>query len=77
MTTSAAQVHLKGVLLLVVASAVPAAQKATAQQNKNGAAQQSTVPASPMAADAQQSFEVATIKPATEPIEWELHHREP
>ena len=64
MTTSVARVDLKGGILLAVALAVPASRNAIAQQNINGAAQQSIVPASPMAADAHPSFEVATIKPA-------------
>ena len=64
MTTSVTRVGLKGAILLAVALAIPAARRATAQQNKKVATQQSTVPASPMAADAHPSFEVATIKPA-------------
>jgi uncharacterized protein (TIGR03435 family) len=64
MTSSVARVDLRGAILLVVALAAPAARNAIAQQNIDGAAQQSIVPASPMAADAHPSFEVATIKPA-------------
>lgn len=64
MTTNIARVDLRRATLLAVALAVPAARNAVAQQNINGAAQQSIVPMSPMAADAYPSFEVATIKPA-------------
>ena len=64
MTTSVALVDLKRAILLAVALALPAARNTIAQQNTNGAAQQSIVPMSPMAADAHPSFEVATIKPA-------------
>ena len=64
MTTSVALVDLRRAILLAVALALPAARNTIAQQNTNGAAQQSIVPMSPMAADAHPSFEVATIKPA-------------
>ena len=64
MTTSVDRMSLKGAILLAAALVVPDARNATAQQNMNGAAQQSIVPAAAMAPDAHPSFGVATIRPA-------------
>jgi uncharacterized protein (TIGR03435 family) len=51
-------------LLAFAALTACAASITTAQQSASGAEQQSTVPLSPMAADAHPSFDVVTIKPA-------------